>query len=187
MTAGNGVSGFDLADLTTVETIEHVVLSPRDGQPIISYGQPWTVTLAGPGHPATLGADAGRYRAMIELGAVYGDGPLPPEEAAKVVRRSVAERMIAWTPVDFQGELKIDCTPENAEKMLTTARWLYDAMTLAMERRAAFLAPLPDVPATTPGTSNGSAAKTKKARASRHTGERLRAKAGRPEKSSAPS
>jgi len=187
MSKGNGVSGFDLSDLATVDTIEHVVLSPRDGQPVMSYGEPWTITLAGPTHPATLRAEQGRYRRMVELGTVYGDNPLPPEVAHEVVRRAVAARMIAWTPIDLAGEMRLECTPDNAERVLQKAGWLYHDIHFALERRTAFLAPSPGASVSTLGTSSGSTARTKKGSQSRPTGASVRGDKARLARSSAPS
>jgi len=186
MTKGNGASGFDLSDLATVETIEHVVISPRDGQPVMSYGEPWTITLAGPTHPATLRAEQGRYRRMIKLGGIYGDNILPPEVAHEVVRRVVAERMIAWTPIDLAGEMRIECTPDNAERVLAAAGWLYHDIHFALERRTAFLALSPDGSVSTPGTSNASDGRTRKGSRSRPTGASVRGDKARLARSSAP-
>ena len=187
MTAGNGASGFDLANLATVDTIKHVVLSPRDGKPIISYGEPWTITLAGPAHEATVRAEQERYRKMLDLAVVHGEDKMPETVALSLVIRAVAVRMIAWTPIDLAEQRKIECTPDNAEEMLRIAAWLYADLSVALERRTAFLVPSQGEPATTLDTSSESPSATRKVSRSRRIGVSAPVETALVETNSAPS
>lgn len=136
----NASAGMDLSGLAELDTIEVQIDNPVNGGHVIdANGKPWTWTLAGPAHDATL-----KFRRRVDIlsqkWARMKEKERDAQEYNDSLRAAYALRVIDWTPIVMDGE-GFECTRQNAEKLMTDQRynWLYKQITALFGEQDTFL------------------------------------------------
>jgi len=132
-------AAIDLDNLSEAEEIEHVVINPKTGDPVIAADDtPWKVRLAGPQHAETIKLRNTAIGRTLKAQRLRGDQDPDPEQLAKETIDALVARTLGWNAPVMQGK-PVEFSKAVAREVYTKFSWLRNQLQRRLADEAGFL------------------------------------------------